>query len=145
MSTGTKVIQAALQKLGAHSPVKPAHPESIENGRVKLNSYIAQLQDDGIEFGSVPLEAPGSDLSEPLGLTNVIEDNLAILLQPDHPGTQISNQLSVNAKKGYSYMKRKYKVTTIPKPVVRDTLPRGAGALTDYDGSIYFNDGEAIG
>lgn len=145
MSTGTKIIQSALQKLGAHSPIKPAHPESIENGRIKLNSYIAQLQDDNIEFGAVPLEAPGSDLSEPLGLTNAIEDNLAILLQPDHPGTQISNQLKVNATIGTKYMIRKYKNIVIPKQVVRSTLPKGAGNKTSYYREEFFDNGDTIG
>lgn len=146
MSTGLKVVQGALSRLGAHSVAKQANPESIENGRVALNGYISQLQDDGIEFGAVPLEAVGDELSEPQGLTNVIEDNLAILLQPDHPGTQISARLQINANNGLHYMKRKYKTITIPKQVVRETLPKGAGNQGNrFHDDTFFDNGETIG
>lgn len=146
MSTGLKIIQSALSKIGAHTVAKPASPESISNGLNKLNSYISQLQDDGIAFGAVPLNAAGGDLSEPQGLTNVIEDNLAILLQPDHPGTQISPRLQVNANIGLNYMKRKYKVITIPKQVVRETLPKGSGNQRNrYYEDTFFDNGETIG
>ena len=146
MSTGLKIIQSALSKIGAHSIVKPANPESIENGRTTLNSYISRLQDDGIEFGAVAIETAGDELSEPQGVTNAIEDNLAILLQPDHPGTQISQQLKINANIGSQYMKRKYKTIVIPKKVVRETLPKGSGNKKSrfYD-ETYFDNGETIG
>lgn len=130
MSTGTQIIQNALSKIGAHSIVKPANPESMENGRKALNSYISKLQDDNILFGAVPLVAIGSELSEPQGLTNIIEDNLAIILQPQHHGSQISSQLQINANVGYNYMVRKYQTVTIPKPVVRHTMPLGQGNKT---------------
>ena len=127
MSTGLKIIRGALSRLGAHTVVKPANAESVENGRIVLNSYISQLQDDNIDFGAVPLDAVGDELSEPQGMTNVLEDNLAILLQPSHPGTQISQQLKINANIGYNYMVRKYQEIVIPAPVVRDTMPLGQG------------------
>jgi hypothetical protein len=127
MSTGLKIIRGALSRLGAHTVVKPANPESVENGRIVLNSYISQLQDDSIDFGAVPLDAVGDELSEPQGVTNALMDNLAILLQPDHPGTQISQQLKANANIGYNHIVRKYQTITIPKPVVRETMPLGQG------------------
>ena len=142
MSIGTKVIRAALQKIQAHSTVKNANPESIDNGRLKLNSFIAQLEDDGIEFGAKPLEAPGEELGEPLGVTNIIEDNLAILLQPDHPGTQVSPELRRNAKRGMNYLRRKYKVTEIPKRVVSNTMPTGSGNIRS---KVFFDTDDTIG
>jgi hypothetical protein len=147
MSTGTKIIQNALSKIGAHSIVKPDNAESIENGRIKLNSYISQLQDDDIEFGAMPLEAAGDELSEPQGLTNVIEDNLAILLQPDHPGTQISSQLKINANIGTNYMVRKYQTIVIPNPVVRDTMPLGQGNKPHLGvfGGVFAKKGQTLG
>ena len=146
MSTGLKIIQNALGRLGAHSVVNPANPESVENGRVALNSYISRLQDDNIYFGAVPLIDIGEELSEPQGVTNAIEDNLAILLQPQHPGTQISQQLRINANIGTQHMKRKYKTIEIPKKVVRETLPKGSGNKTSrfYD-ETFFDNGETIG
>ena len=145
MSTGTKIVQSALQKIGAHTAVKQANPTSLENGRNKLNSYIADLQDQDIEFGAVPIEALGDELSEPLGLTNAIEDNLAILLQPDHPGSEISGQLRVNAAVGFNKMKGRYKTRTIPKQVVRSTLPKGAGNRGFNQSDAFFNEGDTLG
>lgn len=149
MSTGTKIVQAALQKIGAHTVMKPANPESLANGKDKLNSFIAMLQDDDIDSGAVPLNAIGDELSEPLGITNAIEDNLAIALQPDHPGSQISPRLYANAIIGMAMIRRKYKAIVIPQQVARETFPKGAGnEIKESDG--YYNDtfffkGEKIG
>jgi len=78
MSTGTKIIQNALSHIGAHSIIRPASPESVEIGKDVLNSMIARWADDGIEFGAVPIEDLGDELSEPVGLTNTVTFNLAI-------------------------------------------------------------------
>jgi len=144
MSTGTYIVTRALQKIGAHTKMKPANPDSLDNGKMVLNSYISALQDDDIDTGAVPLNAIGDELSEPQGITNYIVENLAILLEPDHPGAQISPQLRVNAVKGAAMIKRKYKVTTIPKQRVRETLAKGQGNGGYYD-STYFDKGETIG
>jgi hypothetical protein len=109
-----------------------------------LNGYISQLQDNQINIGAVPLEAIGEDLSEPQGTTNIIIDNLAILLEPDHPGAQISAQLRVNANIGANWLKNTYQVIEIPRPVARHTLPRGVGNFRRR-GRIFFNKGEPIG
>lgn len=146
MSTGTYIVQSALQRIGAHTKLKPANPTSLENGMKALNSYISGLQDCNIEFGAVPLKAIGDELSEPKGITNKIINNLAILLQPDHPGSQISTDLRINANKGERDIKKMYKTYTIPKQVVRETLVKGQG---NNRRSIYneefFDQGETIG
>jgi hypothetical protein len=146
MSTGTKLVQGALSRLGAHSPIKPAGPESMEVGKDTLNSMYSNWQDDGIEFGALPLEAVGDEFSEPMGLTNTVMDNLAILLAPQFPGTQISADLRLNASKGYTDMKAKFQSITIPKLVARETLPKGQGSQhRRYWSNTFFDKGEEIG
>lgn len=144
MSTGTKIVQGALSRLGAHSPIKPAGPESMEVGKDTLNSMHSSWQDDGIEFGALPLNAVGDEFSEPMGLTNTIMDNLAILLQPQFPGTQISMDLRANATRGYTDMKAKFQSMEIPKLVARPTLVKGQGNKSYYS-DTFFDSGEEIG
>jgi hypothetical protein len=144
MSTGTYIVTRALQKIQAHSKMKPANPDSLENGFLALNSYISALQDDQIDMGAVPLEAISDELSEPQGTTNYIIANLAIILQPDHPGTQISTELRIFANKGANSIKNTYQQVDIPRPVGRSTLPRGAGNFRRR-GRIFFNKDEPIG
>jgi hypothetical protein len=144
MSTGTEIVEDALSRIGAHSVNKRANSESLETGRKTLNSYISQLEDDCISFGAMPLSALGKELSEPQGLTNVIKDNLAILLQPLLKGTQISPELRVNARVGAAYMVRKYQTVTIPNPVVRDTMPLGQGNRYRH-GYIFANEDDTLG
>ena len=144
MSTGTKLVQGALMRIGGHSAIRPASPEAISAGKDTLNSMYANWQDDAIDFGAMPLDAVGDEFSEPLGLTNTVMDNLAILLQPMFPGTQISLELRANANKGYIDMKTKYQSITIPKPVVRNTLPKGQGN-SHYQSDTFFNAGETLG
>jgi len=143
MSTGTKLVQGALARIGAHSPIRPAGPEAIDAGKDTLNSMYAKWQDDNIEFGAVPLQAVGDEFSEPMGLTNTVMDNLAIQLQPLFPGTQISADLRVNANKGYQDLLTKAQPITIPKQVVRETLPIGQGNKSRH--RTFFSSGEEIG
>lgn len=143
MSTGTKLVQGALSRLGAHSPIKPAGPEAIDVGKDALNSMYAKWQDDNIEFGAVPLDAVGDEFSEPMGLTNTVMDNLAIELQPLFPGAQISADLRINANKGYQDLLTKAQPITIPQQVVRETLPIGQGNKGRH--RTFFGPGEDIG
>lgn len=127
MSTGTKIVKGALSNIGAHSAIRPAPPESLEVGKDTLNSMIARWADDDIEFGAVPLNSIGDELSEPLGLTNTIIFNLAVELHPLFPGAQLSPELKTSANKTYQDMLTKSQTITIPRQVVRDTLPTGQG------------------
>lgn len=146
MSTGTKIVQDALSRIGAHSPIRPASPEAIDSGKDALNSLIAKWQDNNIEFGAVPLQAVGDELSEPLGLTNTIKDLLSIELSPLFPGSQVSPELRVNASRGYADMAAKFQTVTIPKLVVRSTLPKGQGNQRNrYRSDNFFNDGDELG
>ena len=115
MTVGTEIIQDALESIGAHSVISPASPDSISTGMKWLNGMIAGWQDNGINMGCVPLKTPGSELSEPLGAKNAIISNLAVLLHPKFPGSQVSPQLKVDASKGYNSIVKHYKTITIPK------------------------------
>lgn len=144
MSSGTFIVQAALSKIGVHSVVSPAPPEAVTLGKDVLNSYIAQLEDEGIVTGMVPLKTSGSELSEPLGIRNIVINDLAILLSPDFPGSIVSPALAASALKGKNYLNTHYKKVTIPKPVARETLPRGMGNSYPYS-DPFFQKGEEIG
>lgn len=144
MSTGTAIIQSALSKIGVHSVVAPAVAEAITTAKETLNSFVAQLEDDGIITGMVPLETTGSELSEPLGIRNIIIDNLAILVLPYFPDKVASNDLQISARKGMNYLKSHYKTIVIPKPVARSTLPKGQGNSYPYS-DPFFRKGEEIG
>ena len=147
MTTGTKIIQKSLSYIGAHSVVNPANPESILTGMDTLNGMIAEWQDENIEMGAVPLNAPGDELSEPLGTRNNIEFNLAVLLQPLFPGTVVSVELRANALKGFNSIKRKWQTIVIPKKQARGTLPLGQGNRERNGRWLdpFFNEGQEIG
>jgi len=143
MTTGTKLVEGALSRIGAHSPIRPASPESIEVAKDTLNSMYASWQDDNIEFGAIPLLAIGDEFSEPLGLTNTVMDNLAIQLQPQFPGSQISPDLRVNANKSYQDLLTKAQIVVIPSQTVRETLPLGQG--NNARSRSFFRRGDKIG
>lgn len=147
MTTGTVVVQRALQNLGVHSALQPASPESLDNGFEKLNGMIAEWQDEDIDTGAVPLEVIGDDLCEPLGAKNGIIYNLALLLAPDHPGAQVSSELKRQAKLTLGSIKRKWQVVTIPKVRARETLPTGQGNRQHgrFLDNSFFQDGDELG
>lgn len=129
MSSGTEIIQAALMRIGAHSLVAPAPPESIIVGRDTLNSMLMLWLSQDIDLGIAPLDAPGDKLDEPLDTRQGIIDNLAIMLAPnfDNGKTVVSQTLVFNARIGFITIKSLYENLTIPDKVLSSTLPRGAG------------------
>jgi len=145
MTVGTKIIDRALEHIGARSVVSPANPESVQTGKDVLNGMIARWQDDGIDMGCVPLKEPGSELSEPLGARNGIEFNLAIELIPLFPGANVSPMLVASANKTYNEIRRRWRTITIPKATVRGTYPRGQGNQVYSDEDIFFDEGEELG
>jgi len=149
MTTGTKIVQSALQKIGVNSPLQPANPESLELGKDTLNGMIAQWEDNGILMGCVPLKVIGSELSEPHSAKNAIIYNLAIALSPDFPGSQVSNTLQTQANKGYNLIKRIWKEIEVPKRKARGGYPKGQGHRVEYiDGfweETFFEEGEEVG
>lgn len=146
MSSGTKIVQDALARFQVHSPLKPANSESLISVMDILNSFIAELEDNGIKTGAVPLLSIGQELGEPLGARNAIVDNLAILAQPLFPGTAVSPELSRNAKIGMQKLKNQWKEVSIPKKQVRGTLPKGQGNKSyGWYGETFFEEGDEIG
>jgi hypothetical protein len=143
MTTGTKIIQRALSYIGAHSPLSPANPESILDGMDILNSFIAELQDNDVDMGCVPLAAPGEELSEPLGARNAIEENLAVLLIPLFPGAKVSPFLQANATKSLQKLRNQWETVSIPKRQVRGTLPKGQGNKYFFH-NTYFDEGDEL-
>lgn len=149
MTTGTKIIQSALSKIGAHSPLQPANPESLEAALSTLNAMISEWEDELILMGVVPLKVINSELSEPSGAKNAIIYNLAIALAPDFSGSQVSTELKTQASKGYNKIKRVWKEIEIPKRKARGTYPKGQGHKVEYFDSFweetFFEEGEDIG
>lgn len=146
MSTGTAIIQRALQGIGAHSRVAPASPESITLGMEKLNSMLEMWLSQGITIGFTPLDVPGDNLNEPADTKNGIICNLAIELAPDFDnGKQIvSQELRRNAKVGFGNIKNLYQKITIPKKVVSSTLPVGAGNSRGVNRRTFFPKGGTV-
>jgi|GEM_PF-3356544 hypothetical protein len=130
MSSGTEIITAALQKIGAHSVASPASPEAIVDAKSILNSMLQMWQSDRIDMGVVPLDAPGDELSEPMDAKLGIIYNLAIMLAPDFSnGKQVvSPELSRGARIGYTFIKKMYQPVVIPQKKVSSTMPMGAGS-----------------
>lgn len=149
MSTGTKVVQRALGHIGVHSPLQPASPEALDVGKDTLNSMLASWLDDwGIDMGTVPLNAIGDELSEPLGATNDIQYNLAMALKIDFPGAQFSPELKQAAAEGFQRILRTWSSPVIPKMIPRSTLPKGQGnkrgGNSRWD-STFFPEGSDLG
>lgn len=146
MSTGTAIIQEALQEIGAHSVASPAGPESIETGRKKLNSMIQRWESELIIMGCVPLSAPGQELSEPSDARDAIVQNLALRLVPNFNNGRAVNitDLKEQAKDGLRYLERNYKTHTIPKRVPSATLPKGEGNRHVLDGERYFDNNDTL-
>lgn len=128
MTTGTKIVQKALQHLSVHSPLQPAPPESLEDAKDTLNAMISNWQDYwNIDMGAVPLDAIGDDLSEPMGARNEIEYCLALAVAPMFPNAQVSPLLPKLAQEGFQRILATWGEVTIPKVIPRDTLPKGQG------------------
>jgi len=130
MSSGTEIITEALQKIGAASVVAPADPDAIVAGKNALNSMLQQWLSVGIDMGTVPLDSPGDELSEPMDARNGIVDNLALMLAPFFSnGKQVvTPELSRSAKIGYIFIKKMYQPVVIPQKKVSSTMPMGAGS-----------------
>ncbi len=147
MSIGTDVIKGALRKIGAHSAVSPAEPETIVETMETLNTMLQMWRSQGIMSNLVPLQAPGEELGEPGDARNAIEDNLAIAAAPnfDNGKVVVSATLERNATNGYEWLKTLYQVYTIPSKVPSSQLPTGAGNSKGTDRRVFFGENGALG
>ena len=145
MSAGTEIIIEALQSIGVYSPLKASNPESLQIGKRVTNSMIAELQDDGIEMGCVPLKESGSELSEPLGARDAIVSLLAVRMAKYFPSAAVGNELIKSARKGHNMLKRRWHNHYTPKPKTRGTLPKGQGNKRSFRfNDPFFNEGDEI-
>jgi len=142
MTIGTKVLKGALRKIGAHSTVSPAEPDTLVEAMDTLNTMLQMWRSQGIIMGALPLKTPGGQLGEPADARNAIEDNLAIALAPnfDNGKVVVSDDLRRNARDGYSWVKSLYQVITIPDKVPSSTLPRGAGNSRGTQRRVFFGE-----
>lgn len=146
MTTGTKIIQASLKLIGAHSKAAPADSESVELGMETLNTMLQLWLSQNVDMGIVPLSAPGDELGEPLDAKQGIINNLAIDLAPNFGNAVVSPMLRANARRSKAEVKNLYRNTTIPNKVVSSTMPKGSGnrvnsSMTERS---YFSKGETI-
>ncbi len=142
MSTGTEIIQDGLKRIGAHSIVQPAAPETIIEGMDILNSMLQLWASWGIDIQFVPLNIPGDELSEPVDARNAIIDNLALAMAADFDNGEnvVSQRLLSNANNGWEMIKTLYQTFTIPKKRPSSTLPRGAGNSKGNWTEVFFRD-----
>lgn len=146
MSTGTDIIQKALQLIGAHSIVSPASAESILTGKDALNSMLEMWLSKGIDFGYSPLDVPGDALGEPPDVRNGIISSLAMTLAPNFDNGKgiVSTELRNLANSQFFTIQRIYRSITIPNKVVSSTLPKGAGNDQGILDSAFYNKGSTI-
>lgn len=140
MTTGTKIIKRALRRIGAHSIVSPAAPESINDGMDEMNSMLHIWLSKDIDLGFIPLQVPGDDVAEPADTTTAIVDNLALALSPDYDNGKniVSPNLQRNADRGYTRVKNLYQKLSIPCKGVSSTLPVGEGNRRRFTSRTYF-------
>jgi len=146
MSTGTTIIERALQRIGAHSAVSPASPASIILGMERLNSMLEMWLSQGIVIGVTGLAVPGDELNEKPDTKNGVIDKLALSLAPDFDnGKQIvSQQLRDDARMNFAHIKNVYQQISIPDKVVSSTLPVGAGNSQGVNRRVFFPKGGTL-
>lgn len=146
MSTGTKLVKGALQRIGAHSIAQPAAPETIEDTWEILNSMMQTWASWGIALNTTPMQVSGDDLHEPIDTTNAIKDNLAIMAASnfDNGVAVVSPQLKANARNGLNAVKTHYQTFAIPNKVPSSTLPKGVGNSKGTDRRVFFGTNEAL-
>lgn len=147
MSTGTKIIERALEAIGAHSAVSPASSGSIILGMEQLNSMLEMWLSNDIAIGFTPLEDPAKELNEAADTRNGIISNLAVQLAPffDNGKVVVSPALQRNAAVSYNRIASLYQNLSIPAKVVSSTLPLGQGNSRYYRSRTYFARGQIVG
>lgn len=147
MSTGAKIIERALEAIGAHSAVSPASSGSIILGMEELNSMLEMWLSNDIAIGFTPLSVPSEELNEAADTRNGIISNLAVQLAPffDNGKVIVSPALQRDATVSYNRIASLYQNLTIPAKVVSSTLPVGQGNNRYFRSRTYFSRGQTIG
>ncbi len=145
MSTGTEIIQNAMERIGAHSIHQPAEPSDIIKGMDILNSMLQLWISWGVDIQTVPIDQPGQDLSEPPDAKNAIIDNLALAMAPnfDNGKVIVSPRLMANAMRGIQQIRTLYRKFKVPRKRPSSLLPRGAGnSKGSFRRDIFFGDSQ---
>ena len=147
MTTGTKIIERALQKIGAHSVVSPANPESTALGLENLNSMMELWLSKGIDVGAVPLEAAGDNLNESPDTTSGIISNLAIRIASDFDNGKdiVTQALIASAFSDFYAIRGLYQRLSIPEKIVSSSLPVGEGNMRGVYRTVFFPRRSRIG
>lgn len=127
MTIATKLIQASLQKIRAHSVANPASSEDLSDCMFELNAMLQEWESQGIAMGIVPVTSPSQEIGEPPDATLAIINNLAIQLAPDYPNGNVTPELRENAKKTFDTLRSLRQKITIPRKGVSSTMPMGQG------------------
>lgn len=146
MSTGTALIESALQEINVISVLNPAEAEAITDGMNKLNSMLQSWVSQKIYLGTVKISSPGQGVFEPEDATSAIVFNLAIKLAPKY-NAPVTSELLANARTELATVKRLYQNPNLVIPYRRasSTLPKGSGNLSGQrDSEVFFQDGESL-
>lgn len=143
MSSGTALINRALQMIGVRSVVSPATPEDIQLGLELLNGMMEEWLSRNINISVVPLKVAGDDLFEPGDTTNPIIYNLAIQMAPafDNGQVVVSPNLATNARQGMFTVQALYRIIPEVPKGVSGTLPVGAGNTRGVQQKTFFGPG----
>ncbi len=147
MSSGTEIIESALQEIGAQSIGASAPPQAIEDGMKRLNRMLQTWISWEINIPVNPLSAPGDELGEPSDTTNAIIDNLALQLAPFYDNgnnKKVSQDLKNNARSGLADVKQLYRTLIVPCRQISSTTPRGQGNYIGVNSRVFFGRGEPL-
>lgn len=136
MTTGTVIIQTALQNIGAHSVISPASPETLAIGLRALNSMMELWTSRNIRIGVTPLSVIGDELEESPDTYLAITSNLSLALAPnfDNGGNVVSKDLKGLAAREFAAVSTLYQRLTIPTKVISSTSPLGQGNRRTFAG-----------
>lgn len=80
MTTAIDVIESALEHLGAHSPLNPAPPETLNRAVTVLAGLIEEWDGEEFKLGATEPTKTADELNELPGARNPLEYGLALKL-----------------------------------------------------------------
>ena len=126
MSTAAYIVERALFKLRAHSPINPAPPETLDSCHDELISMLEAWERQEIDTG-VLIPEPGkteTELAEPPDVTDAVVANLALKVAP-LVGKEPDQRLFVEAQTTKHEIEKDYRY--IDPPTMVPTEQHGEG------------------
>lgn len=130
MSVAVDLVKRSLGLIGAHSVVKPAVVELLNEGREVLNEMLAEWEEEKINMGTVTADDLTTDIAEPAGATHAIKYNLAVRMS-EPARAPVSDKVQLEALESYERLKKRYKAKdepNVPDATLSRHLPMGQGA-----------------